>query len=132
MIMATRIPIDQAPTNDARHGSYPGPVKCGCLRRKALIRGIWCAALMCGPIHGGLAQEPESSGRTAADLANLDLEDLMNIEITSVSKRPERISEASAAVYVITREDIRRSGVTSLPEALRLAPNLQVAQVNAN
>jgi iron complex outermembrane receptor protein len=131
MIMAMRILIDHAPTN-ARHGSYPGPVKYGCLRRKALIRGIWCAALIWGPIHGGWAQGPESSGRTAADLANLGLEDLMNIEITSVSKRPERISEAAAAVYVITQEDIRRSGVTSLPDALRLAPNLQVARASAS
>jgi iron complex outermembrane receptor protein len=131
MIMATRILIDQAPMNDV-HGRYSGPVKCGCLRRNALIRGIWCAALMCGPIHGGWAQGPESSGRTAADLANLDLEDLMNIEITSVSKRPERIAEAAAAVYVITQEDIRRSGVTSLPDALRLAPNLQVARASAS
>jgi iron complex outermembrane receptor protein len=96
------------------------------------IRGVCCAALMCGLIHGGWAQGPEGSGRTAADLANLGLEDLMNIQITSVSKRPERISEAAAAVYVITPEDIRRSGVTSLAEALRLAPNLQVAQASAS
>jgi iron complex outermembrane receptor protein len=131
MIMAMRILIDHAPTN-ARHGSYHGPAKCRCLRRKALIRSVWCVALMCGSSFSGWAQGPASSGRTAADLANLGLEDLMNIEITSVSKRPERISEAAAAVYVITQEDIRRSGVTSLPEALRLAPNLQVAQASAS
>ena len=66
------------------------------------------------------------------DLADLTLEELSNIEVTSVSRRAERLSEAPASIYVITREDIRRSGATSLPEALRLAPNLQVARVNAS
>jgi iron complex outermembrane receptor protein len=101
-----------------------------CPRRKALIRGVWYVVLICGPSQSGWAQVPASSSR--ADLVDLGLEDLMNIEVTSVSKRPERISEAAAAVYVITQEDIRRSGVTSLPEALRLAPNLQVAQASAS
>jgi iron complex outermembrane receptor protein len=64
------------------------------------------------------------------NLADLSLEELGNIEITSVSRRVERILDAPASVYVITAEDIRRSGATSLPEALRLAPNLLVAQVS--
>jgi iron complex outermembrane receptor protein len=67
----------------------------------------------------------------APRLVHLDLEDLMNIEVTSVSKRPERLSDAAASIYVITGDDIRRSGASTLPEALRLAPNLQVAQVSA-
>lgn len=66
------------------------------------------------------------------DLADLSLEELSNIEVTSVSRRAERLSDAPASIFVITREDIRRAGVTSLPEALRLAPNLQVARTNAN
>src|SRR5207245_3098195 len=66
------------------------------------------------------------------ELTGLRLEDLMNIEVTSVSKKPERLSDAAAAVYVITREDIRRSGATSIPEILRLAPNLQVARVDSS
>jgi iron complex outermembrane receptor protein len=65
-------------------------------------------------------------------LAELSLEELGNIDITSVSKRPERLSKAPAAVYVITQEDIRRSGTTTLPEVLRLAPNLQVNQVDSS
>lgn len=68
----------------------------------------------------------------AADLADLSLEQLANIEVTSVSRRTERLSDAPASIYVITSEDIRRSGVTSLPEALRLAPNLQVARTSAS
>ncbi len=67
-----------------------------------------------------------------AKLQNLSLEELMNIEVTSVSKRPEKLTEVASAIQVITAEDIRRSGATTLPEALRLAQNLQVAKVNAS
>jgi iron complex outermembrane recepter protein len=65
-------------------------------------------------------------------LKDLSIEELSNIEVMSVSKRDERLSDAPTSVFVITSEDIRRSGATSLPEALRLAPNLQVARVSAN
>ena len=64
-----------------------------------------------------------------ASLADMSLEELGAIEITSVSKRAQPLSDAAAAVFVITSDDIRRSGATSLAEALRLAPNLQVAKI---
>ena len=64
-------------------------------------------------------------------LVDLSLEELANLQITSVSRRAERLSDAAASIFAITGDDIRRSGVTSLPEALRLAPNLQVARVDA-
>jgi iron complex outermembrane receptor protein len=64
----------------------------------------------------------------AAKLADLTLEQLGNIEITSASKRSERLSDAPTSIFVITADDIRRAGAVSLPEALRLAPNLQVAR----
>jgi iron complex outermembrane receptor protein len=60
--------------------------------------------------------------------ADMSLEELGSIRITSVSKKPERLADAAGSVFVITAEDIRRSGATSLPEALRLAPNLHVAR----
>src|SRR5580658_1608921 len=66
------------------------------------------------------------------DLAHLSLEELGSILVTSVSKKPEHLNNAAASIYVITHDDIRRSGATSLPEVLRLAPNLQVAQVSAS
>lgn len=66
-----------------------------------------------------------------ADIADMSIEELANIQITSVSKKPEPLSGAAASVFVITADDIRRSGAASLPEVLRLAPNLQVAQVNS-
>ena len=66
-----------------------------------------------------------------ASLDQLSIEQLANVEITSVSKAPQPLSSAAAAVYVISHDDIIRSGATSLPEMLRLAPNLQVAQQNS-
>jgi iron complex outermembrane receptor protein len=74
-----------------------------------------------------LAQEEDPR-----ELADLDLQALMNVEVTSVSRRPERLASAAASVFVITGDEIRRSGATNLPEALRLAPNLHVVQVSAN
>ncbi len=76
------------------------------------------------------AQEPDSLLSPGA-LKKLSLEQLMSIEVRSVSRRAERLSEAASAVQVITREEIRRSGATRLPEALRLATNLQVDQLDA-
>jgi iron complex outermembrane receptor protein len=64
------------------------------------------------------------------DLTELSLEELMDIQITSVFKRPVKLSESPSAIQVITRDQIRRSGVTTIPEALRLATNLNVAQQN--
>ena len=67
-----------------------------------------------------------------AELADLDLEQLTRITVTSAARRPEPLSEAAASLYVITQEEIRRSGATSIPEVLRLAPNLQVARADTN
>ena len=69
--------------------------------------------------------------QTVEDLKQLSIEDLGKVEVTSVSKRPESISDAPAAIYVISHDDIIRSGATTIPEMLRLAPNLEVAQLNA-
>lgn len=68
---------------------------------------------------------------SAPQLADLTLEQLANIEVTSVSGGPQGLLQAPASIFVITAQDIRRSAATSLPEALRLAPNLQVAQTSA-
>ncbi|MBW8902170.1 MAG: TonB-dependent receptor plug domain-containing protein, partial [Massilia sp.] len=65
------------------------------------------------------------------DMLDLSLEQLSNIVITSVSRQEGRLSTAPASLYIISAADIRRSGARSLPEALRLAPNLQVARVDA-
>ncbi len=65
------------------------------------------------------------------DLARMSLEELAMVEVVSVSRRPEALADAAAAIFVISAEDIRRSGATSLPEVLRLAPNLNVQRVNS-
>jgi iron complex outermembrane receptor protein len=65
------------------------------------------------------------------DLRQMSIDELASMAVTSVSRRAEPLLAAPAAIYVITAEDIRRSGVTSLPEALRLAPNLQVTRMDA-
>jgi len=66
------------------------------------------------------------------DLSGASLEDLMNIQVTSVSRKEQTLSKTAAAVYVIDSEAIRRSGATNIPDMLRLAPGLDVAQVDAN
>jgi iron complex outermembrane receptor protein len=68
----------------------------------------------------------------AGNLADLTLEQLSNIEVTLATRRAQPLSDVPASAYVISSEDIRRSGATSLPEARRLAPTLQVARADAN
>jgi iron complex outermembrane recepter protein len=75
----------------------------------------------------GLADEVSTSS-----LKMLSVEDLMNVEVTSVTRHPQKLLDSASAIQVITQEDIRRSGATSIPEALRLADNLQVAQKNSH
>jgi len=66
------------------------------------------------------------------DLTALRIEDLMNIDVTSASKKEQKLSQVPAAIFVITQEDIRRSGATNIPDLLRMAPGLDVAQVTAS
>src|SRR5256885_5305533 len=91
--------------------------------------GLVCLA------EAAFAQQPDSAAlrpdSSLSALKKLSIEQLMTFEVTSVSKRPERLAQTASAIQLITAQDIRRSGASSLPEALRLAANLQVAQVNA-
>src|SRR5438874_3170286 len=97
---------------------------------------VFTLGLVCF-VRPGFAQQPDSAGQradsslSAEALKKLSIEQLMNLQVTSVSKRPERLSQTASAIQVITQEDIRRSGASSLAEALRLASNLQVAQVDS-
>lgn len=78
-------------------------------------------------LMGASAQTPEPEPFLA-----LALQEVMELEITSVSKKPQTVSRSAAAVFVITGDDIRRAGAQNIPDALRLAPGLQVAQISAN
>lgn len=74
-------------------------------------------------------QEDQANGEP---LKQLSLGELGNIEVTTTSKEPEAIWKTPAAIYVLTQQDIRRSGATSIPEALRLVPGVEVARITSN
>lgn len=94
---------------------------------------LFAALLFClSPAVSRAQEESQPTSATAEDLASLSLESLMDIRITSVSRKAEKLFDATSAVYVITQEDIQRSGSTNIPEALRLVPGIQVAQVDAS
>jgi iron complex outermembrane receptor protein len=78
-----------------------------------------------------MAVAPRAGAQSIGQLKQLSIEDLANIDVTSVTRSKEPLSDAPAAVFVITHDDIIRSGAMTLPEILRLAPNLEVAQINA-
>ncbi len=79
-----------------------------------------------------LANASAAGPQSVPDVTSMSLEDLMNMQVTSVSKRSQKVADAAAAVFVITQEDIRRSGATSIPDALRMVPGLEVAQIDQN
>jgi iron complex outermembrane receptor protein len=78
------------------------------------------------------AQAAQSNQNPPGNLKQLSLEQLGNVEVTTASKEPEQVWRTPAAIYVITQEDIRRSGATSIPEVLRLAPGLEVARTDSD
>jgi iron complex outermembrane receptor protein len=86
----------------------------------ALTSVLWAGAL-----H---AQAPQ----LVPDVTSLSVEDLMTLQVTSVSKRTQKLGDAAAAVFVITQDDIRRSGAANIPEALRMVPGIQVARIDEN
>jgi iron complex outermembrane receptor protein len=89
-------------------------------------------ALLATVLACGLSRTAHAQSKPARDLASATLEDLMNIEITSVSRKEDRATDAPAAVFVISQNDIQRSGMTTVPDLLRLAPGVDVAQINSN
>jgi iron complex outermembrane receptor protein len=98
----------------------------------ALLFFIPIASQSASALNDTSASAPSAGSPETAELSQMSLEQLMNVQVTSVSRRPQRLIQAAAAIQVITSEDIRRFGATSLPEALRLADNLEVAQINAH
>jgi outer membrane receptor protein involved in Fe transport len=80
---------------------------------------------LCGPAFG---QQPAPG----EDLTSMNIEDLMNIKVTSASKKEQKLSRTAIAVFVITPKDIRRSGATNIPDLLRMVPGMNVAQINGS
>jgi len=91
----------------------------------AVVLLILSDPLTCAP-----SANAAEAGTSVRALKQLSLEELIDIEVTSVSRRAEKLSDVASAIQVITGEEIHRSGATSLPEALRLAGNLETVQVN--
>jgi iron complex outermembrane receptor protein len=87
---------------------------------------------LCLPAGWTRAALPPDGQDSQGPLKQLSLEQLGDVEISTVSKSPEHVWDTPAAVYVITQEDIKRSGATTIPEALRLAPGVEVARIDAN
>ena len=101
-------------------------------RARGLILCLLAVLFVCYTWEFTSAKTVNNAETDLSDLTELSLEDLMNIEVVSVSKKAQKLSDAAAAISVITQEDIRRSGANSVPEALRLVPGLQVAQIDSN
>jgi iron complex outermembrane recepter protein len=98
---------------------------------RGAISSIVVALLSFASAGRGRADGPHP-GSDQESLKQLSLEQLGNLEVTTASKEPEALRKVPAAIYVITQEDIRRSGATSLPDVLRLAPGVEVAQVDSD
>jgi outer membrane cobalamin receptor len=80
----------------------------------------------------GSANAGDSSNNSLKDPTDLSLDELINIQITSVSKKEEKLDDAAAAISVLNNDELRRSGATSVAEALRLIPGMDVAQINSS
>jgi iron complex outermembrane receptor protein len=97
------------------------------LRRAGLLGGVLGLTLCLGVAHS----QTNITDISPSQLKALSLEQLMGMDVTSVSRRPEPYADAPASIQVITHDDIHRSGASSIPEALRLADNLQIAQIDS-
>ena len=86
---------------------------------RLILAGILCVGLLLSRAY-------------ADDLTDLSFEELLSVEVTSVAKKPQAVDEAPAAVFVISQEDIRKIGATTIPELLRFVPGLEVASLDAN
>ena len=91
--------------------------------------GGWTGLLLCGAMAGQLAFAGVEKLET---LKRMSIDDLANLEVSIVSGRPERLGDTAAAVFVITAEDIRRSGATTLADVLRMVPGLAVGRIDTS
>src|SRR5438128_6646764 len=87
---------------------------------------------LAGFLSALLAGSAVAQNSRIVDVTAVSLEDLWNMQVTSVSKRTQKVADAAAAIFVLTQEDIRRSGAASIPDALRMVPGLEVARIDEN
>jgi iron complex outermembrane recepter protein len=113
-------------------GSVRKPLRACFARPVVVAGGLYLLFSLTAPVRMSWADDSQQNQDSDASLKQLSLEQLGDIEVTTVSKDPQQVLRTPAAVFVITQEDIRRSGATSIPEALRLAPGVEVAQTDGN
>src|SRR5712692_10244250 len=102
------------------------------IRLGAVGKIVVCSLLLLGLCDQNLARMPQNDQKSDQPLKRLSLEQLGNIKTTTASKEPVAATRTPAAIYVITPEDIRRSGTTSIPEVLRLVPGVEVARIDSS
>lgn len=107
------------------------------MMKRSGARGIanaWLACLLAMALAANTraAEQTAQTGDASDSLKQMSLAQLGNVSVTSVSKEPERLMRAPAAIYVLTAEDIRRSGATTIPDALRLVPGVEVARIDSD
>src|SRR2546421_3257355 len=100
--------------------------------RTAVLKRILPLVLLAGLVPVSWGDTTENGEVTGERLTQVSLEQLGQIEVTTASKRPVKVSRTPAAIYVVTQEDMRRSGATSIPEVLRLVPGVEVARIDAD
>ena len=98
-------------------------------RRSGLFLRVACLGAYA--LSAAAAIQAQDTLPTPSELKKMSLEELMDVKVTLVSRRAEHLTQVPSSIQAITGDDIKRSGVTTLPEALRLAPNLQVAQIDS-
>src|ERR1700686_826390 len=99
----------------------------------SFTRQAACWALAFSLLLAGIpAKAAPDAQQQSNPLKTLTLEQLGDVQVTSVSKQPQQVYKTAAAIYVITQEDIKRSGATTIPAALRLAPGVEVARIDSN
>lgn len=103
-----------------------------CVSSKKTIRSFFSVCMVALLIVPGAPSPLWANPALTRELIKLNIEQLMEMEVTSAAKKPQKFSQAAAAIFVITAEDIRRSGAISIPEALRMVPGIEVARIDAN
>ena len=118
-----------------RPAAFSGQTEFKTFRSRSAPVSLVLTLLMCG-IHFlssiAYAEDSSSDQQSADRLKQLTLEQLGNLEVTTPERAPEQVRKTSAAIYVITQDAIQRSGATTIPEALRLAPGVEVARIDSN
>src|ERR1039458_3817871 len=99
---------------------------------RARVSGLSRAATPLAILLAGACWASDTPPQSPGDLADASLETLMNVEVSSPGRKEQKLSQTAGAIYVITQEDIRGSGLSSIPEVLRMVPGLQVARIDAS